>query len=365
MTQAEENAPDSATDRSNVELGEEKEEEIEKEEEVEKEEEKETEKGAEKETEKGTEKGTEKETEKEKREETKTEEEKESTARLSLTELLAKIAEPTDFTICCAGREYKVHSKVLTIRSRYFERVLKGKFLESQTRKIELVDEDPEAAELLISFIYGVISAYHWNPRQTLKWDPTRLTFAGLKEIPKSRSYKWNFVYDMLDRVWDTPPLPGLKILHQYALIDKFDLFFLRKWAIMQVIYWFAISPCNDKLVDMLREIYEGTTGNYTILRDNVLWVLKKKVHLWMDNDRFFEFLREDADLLAELFKWVVKRERTVEKAIEVEVLAEELEIIWGTDSITFAVEKKLHLHGEMREKWLARDVKSAKGSDV
>jgi hypothetical protein len=60
----------------------------------------------------------------------------------------------SDFTITCEGRVFKVHRCFIAPHSRFFEKACSGMFKETQERKIDLKEDDPNMVELMIKFFY-------------------------------------------------------------------------------------------------------------------------------------------------------------------------------------------------------------------
>lgn len=92
--------------------------------------------------------------------------------------------EPSDFVVRCGDREWQVYKQVLCTKSDYFNRAIKGSFKasdsvvpslgmscsadifpttqESQENSIDLQEDDPDAVDLLLEFLYT--GDYTTNP---------------------------------------------------------------------------------------------------------------------------------------------------------------------------------------------------------
>lgn len=60
----------------------------------------------------------------------------------------------TDLTLVCGGRQFKVHKLVLYGQSKVFKTLLGSGFKEGSANTIELHEDDPEALDILIKFMY-------------------------------------------------------------------------------------------------------------------------------------------------------------------------------------------------------------------
>ncbi|KAB2575487.1 hypothetical protein DBV05_g5804 [Lasiodiplodia theobromae] len=63
--------------------------------------------------------------------------------------------ETRDFTIHCGVREFKVHSELLSLRSKYFSRMFHHPYLETLSNKIEFPDDDPDAIADMVDYMYS------------------------------------------------------------------------------------------------------------------------------------------------------------------------------------------------------------------
>ncbi|KAJ5737406.1 uncharacterized protein N7483_002531, partial [Penicillium malachiteum] len=60
----------------------------------------------------------------------------------------------SDLTLSCQGEEFTVHSMVLCNQSGFFEKALSGQFQESQSRVINLPEDDPDIVKKMLDFCY-------------------------------------------------------------------------------------------------------------------------------------------------------------------------------------------------------------------
>ncbi|KAF4461277.1 Speckle-type POZ [Fusarium albosuccineum] len=60
----------------------------------------------------------------------------------------------SDLTIKCGNKRHRVHKALVCTRSPFFAKACSGPFKESQTNVIDLVDDDPEAVDAMIFYLY-------------------------------------------------------------------------------------------------------------------------------------------------------------------------------------------------------------------
>lgn len=67
---------------------------------------------------------------------------------------LLDTGEGADLTLVCRGKTWKVHSSYLWPRSSWFKAVCKGGFKESETQRIELLEEEPSMVYRMLQHLY-------------------------------------------------------------------------------------------------------------------------------------------------------------------------------------------------------------------
>ncbi|KAF4949830.1 hypothetical protein FGADI_8627 [Fusarium gaditjirri] len=60
----------------------------------------------------------------------------------------------SDMTIICGGRQFKAHRAVVCTQSPFFDKAMSGDYVESTSRSIELPEDDPDALERFLEFLY-------------------------------------------------------------------------------------------------------------------------------------------------------------------------------------------------------------------
>ncbi|KAK5121590.1 hypothetical protein LTR85_004762 [Meristemomyces frigidus] len=87
----------------------------------------------------------------------------------TVAQSLLKDSTFADFVIKCGWKEYKVHRFILSCHSDYFKKCFEGKFLESESRIIEVHEDDAEAVELMIGYFYAFDYSDEPKPEAKLK----------------------------------------------------------------------------------------------------------------------------------------------------------------------------------------------------
>lgn len=62
--------------------------------------------------------------------------------------------EYSDFLISCSGRDFRVHRLVICPKSSYFRVLCKDNFKEGISQRLDLVDEDPNVFQAVLTFLY-------------------------------------------------------------------------------------------------------------------------------------------------------------------------------------------------------------------
>ncbi|KKZ62459.1 hypothetical protein EMCG_03122 [[Emmonsia] crescens] len=253
------------------------------------------------------------------------------------------------FTISGMDCEYKVHSRVICARSRFFERAVKGKFVESTSKRIHLPEEDADTIELLISILYGFESSYSaelWPEAQKdVKWllDGT--------DHPNSRIITSNPSIVEIEGYSDTPQQnTGLRLLRLYALVDQFDIFWLQAWAKEIVLIWARANVRRGSFVEAIREVYRCETGNYSELVDEISAIVMDNVDVLTKNDDFYEVVAENGELGAELLRHVVLTNRIVHSALDIHSSLAMLQNIGGKKLVYETAKLQLRIHHSLTE---------------
>ncbi|KAJ4393239.1 BTB/POZ domain-containing protein 19 [Gnomoniopsis smithogilvyi] len=60
----------------------------------------------------------------------------------------------SDYTIKCGDKELHVHRNIISGQSRFFAAACKNRWMEGRSQILELPDDDPEAVEAMVQFMY-------------------------------------------------------------------------------------------------------------------------------------------------------------------------------------------------------------------
>ncbi|EGC44195.1 conserved hypothetical protein [Histoplasma capsulatum var. duboisii H88] len=264
--------------------------------------------------------------------------EEEISRHRKLVERIAQFDEPPenlDFTISGKDCEYKVHSSVICSRSRFFDRAVKGRFVESTSKRIHLPEEDADTLELLISILYGFESSYSAELWPEAHAD-IKILLDGIDQstqriIPPEASTL------AIEGALDSPKKnTGLRLLRLYALVDRFDIFWLQEWAKEMVLLWVKTNPRSDSFVEVIRAVYRCETGNYSEFVDEIFALVLDNVDILIENDEFYEVVAENGELGAELLRHVLSTNKIVHSALDMNSSLTELQSIGGENLAEF-----------------------------
>ncbi|KAG5288854.1 BTB/POZ domain-containing protein [Histoplasma capsulatum G186AR] len=278
--------------------------------------------------------------------------EEEISRHRKLVERIAQFDEPPenlDFTISGKDCEYKVHSSVICSRSRFFDRAVKGRFVESTSKRIHLPEEDADTLELLISILYGFESSYSAELWPEAHAD-IKILLDGIDQstqriIPPEASTL------AIEGALDTPKKnTGLRLLRLYALVDRFDIFWLQEWAKEMVLLWVKTNPRSDSFVEVIRAVYRCETGNYSEFVDEIFALVLDNVDILIENDEFYEVVAENGELGAELLRHVLSTNKIVHSALDMNSSLTELQSIGGEKLVYETAKLQLKIHHSLAE---------------
>ncbi|KLJ08108.1 hypothetical protein EMPG_16451 [Blastomyces silverae] len=269
-----------------------------------------------------------------------------------LAERIAQLGQPPeslDFTISGVDCEYKVHSSVICSRSRFFERAVKGRFVEATAKRLHLPEEDADSLELLISILYGFESTYSaelWpegyedirgylngvdqTNHYIIPTEPSTIDIEGSSDSPQENT--------------------GLRLLRLYALIDRFDIFWLQRWAKNIVLLWAKANTRSPSFIEVIQAVYRCETGNYTELVDGIFALVVDNVDLLIDNEDFYEVVVENGELGAELLRHIILTNRIADSALDMHSSLMKLHNIGGKKLVNERVKLQLRTHHMLAE---------------
>ncbi|KAK5992066.1 hypothetical protein PT974_05463 [Cladobotryum mycophilum] len=159
----------------------------------------------------------------------------------------------SDLTITCGRKEYHVHKVLLCTRSSFFKRICDGPFKEGLSNTINLPDDDPEAVDSMMCYIYN-----GYYPRKN------HGTHRPLGEEPETFEITAGFEIEFLTL--------HVKV---YALAEKYDIPDLKKIALRG---FQLLSNCNAynkvEFANVCELAYTTTVDSDRGLRDAIIKTL-------------------------------------------------------------------------------------------
>ncbi|OJD18498.1 hypothetical protein AJ78_01487 [Emergomyces pasteurianus Ep9510] len=259
------------------------------------------------------------------------------------------VPESSDFTISGIDCEYNVHSRIICARSRFFDRAVNGRFAESTSKRIHLPEEDAESLELLISILYGFESSYSAELWPEAHEDIKRL-LVGIDQPNSHIVTSSSSTIEMGSCSKPPPHNSGLGLLRLYALVDQFDIFWLQAWAKEIVLLWARANVRRDNFVEVVQEVYQRETGNYSDLVGGISAIIIDNVDVLIENDDFYEVVAENGELGAELLRHVILTNRVVHSALEMRSSLAKLQNIGGNKLVYERAKLQLRIHHSLAE---------------
>ncbi|KAF2168999.1 hypothetical protein M409DRAFT_21010 [Zasmidium cellare ATCC 36951] len=118
-------------------------------------------------------------------------------------------AESTDFTIINGGQEFKIHKVILSLHSKYFDRLFKSEYKETSQNRISLIGDPPLAVSCMVQYFYH----FSYKPEPDTYTEPR----PSISPTPTQAD----------------PLLPSLVQVHAYiyTLAEKYDIPGLKRLA--------------------------------------------------------------------------------------------------------------------------------------
>lgn len=142
----------------------------------------------------------------------------------------------------------------------------------------------------------------------------------------------------------------GLRLLRLYALVDRFDIFWLQEWAKEMVLLWVKTNPRSDSFVEVIRAVYRCETGNYSEFVDEIFALVLDNVDILIENDEFYEVVAENGELGAELLRHVLSTNKIVHSALDMNSSLTELQSIGGEKLVYETAKLQLKIHHSLAE---------------
>ncbi|KAL1988810.1 hypothetical protein VTN96DRAFT_7694 [Rasamsonia emersonii] len=169
--------------------------------------------------------------------------------------------EYSDFVIVCGGREFNVHRIIICPRSSYFRTMCKENFKEGISKRLELVDEDPDVFHAVLTFLYTGI------------YETDKIAGSEEVESPPAEGSCGSSVDSENDDEGRRKGRPAttadiLAHVHMYASGDKFDIRDLKEVASKMFRNQLTRTPVeNLDIPEIIRTVYQSTPSKDPGLR--------------------------------------------------------------------------------------------------
>lgn len=176
--------------------------------------------------------------------------------------------EYSDFLVTCADREFHVHRLVICPRSSYFRLMCKDHFKEGITQKLELVDEDPDVFQSVLTFLYtGIYETCKITGSEEIESTPsTERSCNSSEDSENDDESQSHSQQHQGGRPATTEDI--LAHVQLYASGDKFDIRDLKEVSSKMFRNQLNRTPADKLNVpDIIRAVYTSTPHNDSALR--------------------------------------------------------------------------------------------------
>lgn len=182
--------------------------------------------------------------------------------------------EYSDFLISCGDREFKVHRIILCPRSSYFRLLCKENFMEGLTKRLDLVDEDPDVFQAVLTYLYTGI--YETVKIEGEDENPTAEKPNEIRPVESSSgaSSSGDSETDDENRRAGGPATTAGILAHVqlYASGDRFDIRDLKDLSSKMFRSQLLRTPCDQLDVStIIRAVYQSTHGHDNGLRPTLI----------------------------------------------------------------------------------------------
>ncbi|OOF96480.1 hypothetical protein ASPCADRAFT_4523 [Aspergillus carbonarius ITEM 5010] len=179
----------------------------------------------------------------------------------------------SDLTICTINQEFKVHRLVVCGQSEYFSRMFKRDWVETTESLVRFEDDDPEAIQAMIQFMYGI-------------------------DYDSSNS-------------GDGRPCPLLFAVKMYQVADKYAVPRLQQRA--KKSFQTIAKTCwqMDDFSTAIAEAYRCTTKTDRSLRDPLVEISREHIDELRNKDEFQKVLEETTGFAADLVQSMAQSKAT------------------------------------------------------
>ncbi|KAH0543146.1 hypothetical protein FGG08_002491 [Glutinoglossum americanum] len=208
---------------------------------------------------------------------------------------ILKSGKYSDLTICCDSREFKVHRAIVCPRSRFFAAACDGEFLEAKTGRVLLKDDDPDAIERMLSYLYTLSYDDGVNSDIQGAESPQReesIVAEGAETSGAASEAEVNeSIEDLLGQHEE-----GLGLLADvgvYSLAEKYEILDLKKFAKSRFAKQARNSWSHPGFLEVLREVFTSTPNSDQGLRDVVAQICAENIRALMANEKFIAVIKD------------------------------------------------------------------------
>lgn len=255
----------------------------------------------------------------------------------------------SDLTVVCGSKSYPVHRALLASRSSFFDGACRNPFRESETGIVDLSEDDPEAVDHMVYYLYHLDylnkpqrrrssrrSSGPTSPRIPSRRPSKKLNLAAIEDPllamasatntvpPTTAQPDQQEVLDLSQKLPDTPmadqftenPFDSIAaepeadaenahlVTHAkvYAIAEKYGISGLKSLASRKFAHQLELHVDSEELPDALQEAYESTVDSDRGLRDVIVQCFREHPDLSLRKD-VEGMVRETPGLAFELFR--------------------------------------------------------------
>lgn len=227
----------------------------------------------------------------------------------------------SDMKITCQGQTFKVHRFIICKQSSFFETALTGPFKESSEQTVDLLDDDPETIERVVSYLY-------MNDYQE---DGHIVPLDGISEPEQAEDETATGEPAKID----TTRAIGSNHVQVYIAADKFGIANLKSLARDKFAKWANANWASPTFVEILQEVIISMPPHDLGLRNVIADVISKHVIALVSKGTMLQLTEASGNIWSEVINRLVSsnmvRESEEEKdcvsrARSLDLIAQKLE---------------------------------------